>query len=260
MKKTIKLIPALIMLLISAILVSTSTFAWFSMNTTVIAQNMQIKAVSENQFLQIVNNTDAFNNSIAQTEANADIATKNVRPTSAVKAFTTTTLTALTTTEDTSDIKFVEAFSNNPADSARATNYQEVTTAATANDSSNVYTLINTFRVRLNPTTGVSSANNLTVQSVTITATDAEKEQLLPSVRVLITCGDEWALWSNGASVISSNTNIIAATVTDDVSPNTATTIVVYIFFDGENAATTTNNATTVGTDGYNIVFTLGIN
>ena len=41
-----RLIPALCMLLLSAVLASTSTYAWFSMNTEVIAKNMQVKAVA----------------------------------------------------------------------------------------------------------------------------------------------------------------------------------------------------------------------
>ena len=47
MKKTLKLIPALAMLLVSAILVSTSTYAWFSMNATVTAKGMQVTATAE---------------------------------------------------------------------------------------------------------------------------------------------------------------------------------------------------------------------
>ena len=48
-----KLIPALIMLLISALLLGTSTYAWFSMNKTVSAENMEIKATSANPYLVI---------------------------------------------------------------------------------------------------------------------------------------------------------------------------------------------------------------
>jgi hypothetical protein len=51
MKKTLKLIPALAMLLISAILVSTSTYAWFSMNSTVTATGMKVKAMAEKGLL-----------------------------------------------------------------------------------------------------------------------------------------------------------------------------------------------------------------
>ena len=50
MKKFMKLIPALAMLLIATTLVSTATFAWFSMNTTVTATNMQVRAVAEKVF------------------------------------------------------------------------------------------------------------------------------------------------------------------------------------------------------------------
>lgn len=51
MKKTIKLIPAIVMLLVSAILVSTSTYAWFSMNTKVNVTGMEIKAVVQDNLL-----------------------------------------------------------------------------------------------------------------------------------------------------------------------------------------------------------------
>lgn len=51
MKQFKKLIPALAMLLISASMMSASTFAWFSMNTQVTATNMQVKAVAEQGIL-----------------------------------------------------------------------------------------------------------------------------------------------------------------------------------------------------------------
>ena len=49
MKKTLKLIPAIAMLLISAIMLSTATFAWFSMNNRVTVTGMTLKTqVSSN--------------------------------------------------------------------------------------------------------------------------------------------------------------------------------------------------------------------
>ena len=56
MKKFRKLIPALCMLLVSALFVGTSTYAWFSMNTSVSATNMQVTAKSDNIYLQISQN------------------------------------------------------------------------------------------------------------------------------------------------------------------------------------------------------------
>ena len=46
MKNTRKLIPALAMLLVSAVMMSTASFAWFTMNSTVKAEGMQITAVA----------------------------------------------------------------------------------------------------------------------------------------------------------------------------------------------------------------------
>lgn len=53
MKATRKLIPAIAMLLISAVMMSTATFAWFSTNQTVTASGMQISAKANNAFLVI---------------------------------------------------------------------------------------------------------------------------------------------------------------------------------------------------------------
>lgn len=46
-----KLIPALCLLLISAAMLGTSTFAWFSMNTTVTAETVTVKAVATKNLL-----------------------------------------------------------------------------------------------------------------------------------------------------------------------------------------------------------------
>lgn len=51
MKTMKKLIPALAMLLVSAVLLGTSTFAWFSMNKTVTATGMQVIATAEGSLI-----------------------------------------------------------------------------------------------------------------------------------------------------------------------------------------------------------------
>lgn len=53
MTKFKKIIPALCMLLISAVLMGTSTYAWFSMNRTVKASGMQVTAQSNSRYLMI---------------------------------------------------------------------------------------------------------------------------------------------------------------------------------------------------------------
>lgn len=55
MKKFKKLIPALCMLLVSAVMLGSTTFAWFSMNRTVTAGNMQINATTNEPYLLVSN-------------------------------------------------------------------------------------------------------------------------------------------------------------------------------------------------------------
>lgn len=57
MKATKKIIPALVMLLVSAVLLSTASYAWFSMNTTVTATGMQVTVKAPTSLL--ISNTSA---------------------------------------------------------------------------------------------------------------------------------------------------------------------------------------------------------
>ena len=55
MKKFKKLIPAFCMLLVSAVMLGTTTFAWFSMNNKVTATGLDVTAKANTQFLVIAN-------------------------------------------------------------------------------------------------------------------------------------------------------------------------------------------------------------
>ena len=61
MKKFRKVIPALCMLLVSAIMLGSTTYAWFSMNNKVTASNMQVTAKSNTQFLIISTESNLSN-------------------------------------------------------------------------------------------------------------------------------------------------------------------------------------------------------
>ncbi|MCI5513952.1 MAG: hypothetical protein MR471_07540 [Clostridia bacterium] len=67
MKKFSKLIPAFCMLLISAMLMGTSTFAWFSMNTKVTASSMTVKATASKNLLISGTETGTYLPSLALT-------------------------------------------------------------------------------------------------------------------------------------------------------------------------------------------------
>ncbi len=69
MKNTKKLIPALAMLLVSAVLMSTASYAWFSMNSTVTATGMEVKAATSKNLLISKDNSD-FGLEVAMAASN----------------------------------------------------------------------------------------------------------------------------------------------------------------------------------------------
>ena len=245
------LILSLFALVLAISVTAASTFAWFSMNTTVTAKGMSIKAKSDTPFLQIVNASTDFDNTQKQVEASAVNATKDVRPTA---VGTTTgegaTLAYVAYAKDTAtaNLKWVESFSNDPdayqSEEAADRKFTDITTKANATDTTNIYTLINTFKVRLNPATGATTANNFQVSKVTIEKTNEGEtaNELDNAVRVLIVCGDKNVLYKYGASeaslVITDQSKVLADTVTTDEKE-----VKVYVFFDGEDENCKTNNA-----------------
>lgn len=68
-----KLIPAIVLLLVSAIVMSTASYAWFSMNTVVTANNMEVKAVAEQGLLinEVATAADAHWDAAATTASGA---------------------------------------------------------------------------------------------------------------------------------------------------------------------------------------------
>ena len=99
MKNTRKLIPAIAMLLISAVMMSTASFAWFTMNTQVEANGMQITAVAPAS-LWIAQDDDADNWITAITLANENTAPAQFAP---VTKKATTTFDGWTFQELTGD-------------------------------------------------------------------------------------------------------------------------------------------------------------
>lgn len=77
MKKFKKLIPAFCMLLVSAIMLGSSTFAWFSMNNKVTASGMSVQAKANTMFAVIAKEAELTEGKIATGFAseNADLST-----------------------------------------------------------------------------------------------------------------------------------------------------------------------------------------
>lgn len=86
MKFTRKIVPALALLIVSAVLMTTATFAWFSMNTRVTATGMQMGTEAGDNVL-IANNTSKTKETALGNFKNAlvlPVAKANLRPVSSV--------------------------------------------------------------------------------------------------------------------------------------------------------------------------------
>ena len=254
MKLTKKLIPALGMLVLSACMLVTSTFAWFAMNDVVKATNMTVSAKGDQVYLQLVAGKDtAFVNGKAQTSAEitAD-ETAELKPTN-VKA--------------TGNVAYVGGapiwVSASGADAENAYQLGGYTTV----DDLNKYALVNIFKIRLDPTAGANTASGtLRVSDVRFTNANEEDgtatvDALGQCVSVLVACTDAQGkvvkaqlykqLGADGKFTFVGGDNFLAGTKGDGATyylfdnSTTGVTINIYVFFDGDNAKCTLSNYAT---------------
>ncbi len=100
MKNTRKLIPAIAMLLVSAIMMSTASYAWFSMNSEVKATGMQVTAKAESSLLIGYTNVPNTNTLNFKTDATAPAGYKTLNSLDPCTYFDQTELTQKTTDPD----------------------------------------------------------------------------------------------------------------------------------------------------------------
>lgn len=244
MKLTKKLIPALGMLVLSACMLVTSTFAWFSMNDEVTASGMTVKAVGEQIYLQIVTGDKDFAKNSAQTSATAS-ASGDLKPISVFKSCSEAG--AVVPFENGKNIAWATNVSDNDSNKgpASATGYLK-------KDNTEGYALLQTFKLRLDPDAGATTASGaLKVKSVSLV--DDNGTELAHAVSVLVVLDDNAQWFKQGADgqsvagdgTVSGWTPAGDTALTDDKFTNGTggyVTVSVYVFFDGEHEDCTTKN------------------
>ena len=271
MKLTKKLFPAIGMLLLSACMLVTSTFAWFSMNTDVSATNMQVTAKGDQVYLQIVSATTNFEDGKAQTKVeNATNDTKYI-PTNVYASMEGNTPSGFV---GSSTFVWVKATSNDPAYSDNAPNAEGEKSpvkyeAIDAETVPGAYAYLTSYKLRLDPKAGQTDGDKLRVTSVAFaTVPNADEDPLSTCVSVLIVVrGEATALLYKQLTpgvftsckvqentLVDAQNNVLTA---GDFVKNTEKIVDVYVFFDGDNANCTTKNVTTSTKYAISVSFTV---
>ena len=230
MKMTRKFFPALVMLIVSAIMLSTASYAWLASSSTVKADGMTVQANTDVMYLQITNNKDS---GTWGTSASAPDATKEALDLHLVNAYV----------EDGA-VKWRESTSVDP-DSPDANGYTPVDEA----DLDGTYALINTFYVSMSEMSNVD-LEKLYISDVSVTGGEAiTAEDFDASLRVLVIAkDDEDTILGYQCQDVLTNDKLVGFAGTDSLTGNeaidseTIITLEVYIYFDGEDEQAFTNN------------------
>ena len=262
-----KLIPALLMLLISAALVTSATFAWFSMNTEVTATGMQVKVKSNNTFLLIGEDT-LTTADLIQAQTGADLTTEDltvsdaeseVYPSSPVvtarlaagssasaaeiaqnKYFPSTDPVISNLATAAVESNWFTAQNGNPADSNDTVkNVNKLN--GTANDPYEFSNYVIKRTVYLSLADGSNAAHNLTVTPTIALkeTTPAQTATDITAVKVLVACGSNFVILDSSMSTAQS----LHATADFTLTDTSAIQVDIYVYYDGEEDAVYTNNA-----------------
>lgn len=223
MKMTRKFIPALVMLLVSAIMLSTASFAWFASNTEVTATDMSVTAKANTKFLHISNaeaGTYDITAEAVNAEANVDLVHATI---------------------DAGNKKSV-TWGVGTSSSITDANVGSPLTTVDAGDIAGNYALVNDFWVKMSDESS-SGLENLTVAEITVTGTST----LAPALRVLVVGNDGAQLYKEqDGDWVAADANNATALVASIATENKYK-VTVYVFYDGADASAKTENTVDPG-------------
>jgi len=244
MKKfTTKLLMSIIAVAFAFVALGTSTYAWFSMNTSVTVTGMQVVAKSDNTYLLIgdgENNTytkiqgleEAITVDLAITETQSKVypcAPKQASDIGENKKFADGTPVTNATTAAAAGNWYTAQASKSSESTYKDGSAQSLTNFAN-------YVLVKT--VYLTVAEGANPATNLTA---TATFTQKSTGNDVSAARVLVTTD----LGDGGMAVLSSanGTNVAIAPADAQITDKTLVTVNLYIYVDGNDPKIFTNNS-----------------
>lgn len=243
MKKfTTKLLMSIIAVAFAFVALGTSTYAWFSMNTTVKAEGMQITAKSDSTFL-LINSGD--NDTLSEVQTAKAILTTISVGTEEAKVYPSAHDTLSSATDAATAAKWYYKVADAPNASASTKDAQALTDANFSK-----YVIKRTVYITLAP--GSNDATNLVVAATFVsngTATGNSSNAFTP-VKAVVACGD--TVVELDKTTTSSNT-ALAATVT----ASALVTVDIYLYYNGADGSVYTENIANL--DGATVNFSFSV-
>ena len=256
-----QLAAAIAMVCVAAIALGSSTYAWFVSNNSVKATTTNISAQSNSAYL-VIDTEKTTNKSTSATTAK-DTTAVNLYPAQVVNGTAT------------GSYKFESAYAAaaNAALEKENTRFTVGTNGTAEEAVTNSYAHKDTFYIGTGGYDGQFS--NLKVDTVSVSAKNDQKNDLVNAMRVLVVCGDYWTVWENGKEVTSvanglndeknaTTSTALNAKYTDatnkaiatSVSKDNDVTVNVYVFYDGANGEVNSDNLADLADCGVTVTFT----
>lgn len=208
MKATRKLIPAIAMLLISAVMMSTATFAWFTTNGTVSADGITISAKANTTYLLISDET-TFEGDLSD--------------------LTTISLTGVTGIKY--PVKWAGDYTTAKWQKAVGTDFDDGTAKGSYSDVTDTTEYVLTTKLYVKIANGYDPAKDLKLTSATVTGGSQ-------AAAVVVKCGSNYN-WTTGGNGATPNNETVLAT---DVTPDNYLTLEVFVYIDGDHEDVTNAN------------------
>lgn len=240
---------AIAMVLVAAVALGSATFAWFVSNNTVTAKTTNISAQSNSAYLVIDNAAKGKTNTDSTSSATASetfpTGTK-LYPAQWKNTFNSTGGKA-GATDGVWQFESAYASDKTKTDEKQDTRFP-VGTPQQAVDKH--YTLANTFYIG----TGTYDGTFTNLKVTGIKVNNESNSELSSAMRVLVTCGDEWVVWSSEKMESSSRTDgVIKA---DGIAKNSDAPVMVYVYYDGSDSKVYTTNLENIAKDcGVTVTF-----
>lgn len=252
MKNFRKLIPAVCMLLLAAVMAGTSTFAWFSMNTTVTAGTMAVSA------------TAPTNLRICATNSDNDSAWSGALSLSA----SLTTMVPVSCDNTNSALAFYKVKANGDKIDYNNGAYKEDTTFEPATAGKDYYTT--SFWIK------AVGADASDLKLSTITRSAGGTKELDKALRVMAVCGENKFIYEPvtgaaatpykavqslntekkpvlGNDITVSNANSVLA----DTVTKTPVQVTIYIWYEGQDPACKSANTVDMAGTTFSLSFTV---